>query len=177
MRKITMLKWALVFMIVMNVATLATIIYHNYMEHVQPDETVINTGQGLNPLNGKFFKQQLGFDEMQMDVFRRANSHFRPEAFKIAAAIDSLKGEMFTQLQKAAPDSILLNRLSEEVGLLHSSLKKETFGFYLQLKKICSSQQLMQLEKAFRPLFVNDAVTISSGPRKRNGWGKQDINK
>lgn len=172
MRKITILTWAVVLLAVMNAATIATIFYHNYTERRKVQDVAVNTGYGSNPLNGKFFRQ-LGFDEVQMEQFREANSHFRPAAFKITAAIDSLKGEMFTALQATAPDSMLLNRLSGEVGLLHSSLKKETYQFYLQLKKLCSAQQLIQLDEAFRPLFINDEINAPFNNRQRNGQGKQ----
>jgi hypothetical protein len=176
MRKITILTWAVVLLVVMNVATIATVIYHNYNERRQLEDVAINTGTGSNPLNGKFFRQQLGFDENQMGVFRDANSDFRPAAFKITSAIDSLKGEMFTALQQSAPDSMLLDKLSEEIGRLHSSLKKETCQFYLQLKKVCTAQQLTQLDEAFRPIFINEAITTPFNPRQRKDWGKQHLN-
>lgn len=176
MRKITILTWAVVLLAVMNAATIATIIYHNYNERRQAEGAAINTGYGSNPLNGKFFRQQLGFDEKQMDVFREANSHFRPAAFTITAAIDSLKGEMFAVLQKTMPDTGRLANLSVEIGNMHSSLKAATCQFYLQLKKVCTAQQLTKLDEAFRPLFINDAITTPFNSRQGKGRGKQFLN-
>lgn len=176
LRKTTILTWAVVLLAVMNVATIATIIYHNYNDRRREDGTGINTGAGSNQLNGKFFRQQLGFDENQMKVFREANGHFRPATLKMTAAIDSLKGRMFAALQQPAPDSLLLGKLSEEIGQLHSSLKKETFQFYLQLKKVCTAQQLTQLDEAFRPVFINEVITAPFSPWQRKGRGKQHLN-
>lgn len=177
MQKVTILTWAVVLLVIMNVATITTIIYHNYNERRPADGVIINTSAASNPLNGRFFSQQLGFDETQMNEFRDANSHFRPAAFEITGEIDSLKGEMFTALHKTFPDSILLNRLSDEIGILHSKLKRETYQFYMRLKKVCTAQQLSELDKAFRPLFISDALPTPFNPGQRRGWRKENLNK
>lgn len=86
-------------------------------------------------LNGKFFRQTLGFNEQQMDAFREINRSFRPLVIDLTFGIDSLKNVMFTELQKPAPDTLKLNSMSEQIGQRHGRLKYETYKFYLSIKK------------------------------------------
>ena len=169
MKRNQLLKWAVVLLVITNVVTIATILYHNYKESVVADSVAINTGAGVNMLNGRFFRQTLGFSEVQMDSFRDINQDFRPYAMDLTFGIDSLKTAMFTELQKAAPDTVVLSNLSEQIGQMHGKLKYETFHFYLNLKKICSPAQSVELEKAFLPLFKTENITTPNQYRRR-GW-------
>lgn len=169
MKSNQLLKWVVVLLIITNVVTIATILYHNYKESVVADNVAINTGAGVNMLNGRFFRQTLGFSEVQMDSFRDINQDFRPYTMDLTFGIDSLKTAMFTELQKAAPDTVVLSNLSEQIGQMHGKLKYETFHFYLNVKKICSPAQSVELEKAFLPLFKTENITTPNQHRRR-GW-------
>ncbi|MGF2410779.1 hypothetical protein [Ferruginibacter sp.] len=167
MKRNQLLKWAVVLLVITNVVTIATILYHNYKESVVADSVAINTGAGVNMLNGRFFRQTLGFSEVQMDSFRDINQDFRPYAMDLTFGIDSLKTAMFTELQKAAPDTVVLSNLSEQIGQMHGKLKYGTFHFYLNVKKICSPAQSVELEKAFLPLFKTENITTPNQHRRR----------
>ncbi|MBL7743680.1 MAG: hypothetical protein JNN00_09440, partial [Chitinophagaceae bacterium] len=118
MRKTQILTWLIVLLVVMNAVTIGTIIYHNYQEDQARDNIAINSGEGGNMLNGRFLKQTLGFNDEQMDAFRKANQQFRPFAMDVTNQIDSLKTAMFTELQKTEPDTLQLNAMSEQIGRL-----------------------------------------------------------
>lgn len=164
--KTKILTWIVVLLVTINAVTIGTIIYHNYQENHQNDNIAINAVAGGNMLNGRFFRQTLGFDNEQMNAFRNANHGFRPVAMLITSRIDSLKNEMFIELQQPAPDTTKLNNMSKRIGLLHGELKYETYRFFLALKKICSPQQQAELENAFQPLFKNEAVAIPSNQQR-----------
>jgi len=156
MNKTKLLIWSVVLLVILNLTTIGTILYHNYREKADNKTIVLNT-EGNNMLNGRFFRQTLGFNEAQMDVFRNANREFRPKANGIILQIDSLKNEMFTELKKTKSDTVKLNALSHETGNLHAELKQETNRFYLKIKTVCTPQQLEQLQTTFTPLFRNAA--------------------
>lgn len=173
MRKTQILTWLIVLLVVLNAVTVGTIIYHNYRENQARDNIAINSGPGGNMLNGRFLKQTLGFNDEQMDAFRKANQQFRPFAMDVTDQIDSLKAAMFTELQKAEPDTLKLNGMSEQIGSLHARLKYDTYKFYLNIKKICSPDQMTALEKAFQPLFKNDGAASLPGRQYRRGWNRK----
>ena len=123
MNKNTILIWSVVILAILNVSTIATIVYHNYQERIEKQDIVLDT-QGQNPLNGKYFRQTLGFTDSQMEVFREVNHEFRPNANRIIIKIDSLKREMFTEIKRPSSDTVRLNALALETGNLHAQLKR-----------------------------------------------------
>ncbi|MEO7488534.1 MAG: hypothetical protein ABIU77_15600 [Ferruginibacter sp.] len=169
MNRNQLLTWAVVLLVIANVATVATILYHNYKERMGAGSIAINTGSGVNMLNGRFFRQTLGFTEEQMNSFRDINQVFRPNAMELTFEVDSLKTAMYNELQKRSPDTTQLNHLCVQIGNMHGKLKYETYHFYLNIKKICSPAQSGQLEKAFEPLFKTENITTPNLQR-RKGW-------
>jgi Spy/CpxP family protein refolding chaperone len=165
MNKQTTLIWTVVILVILNVSTVATILYHNYQEKIEQQDIVLDT-EGQNPLNGRYFRQTLGFTESQMEVFREVNHEFRPNANSIIIKIDSLKNEMFAEIKKPVSDTGKLDALAIETGNLHSELKRVTNKFYLKIKAVCTPEQLEKLQEAFKPLFSNQ-------PCKGNGVGRQ----
>lgn len=160
-QKIKWLVWAIIVLFLMNAVTLGTIIYHNYKQEQQVDTISTVSSFSGNPINGRFFRQTLGFDNEQMSVFQEANQQFRPQTMALTLSIDSLKTEMFAEMKKQEPDTMKLNKLSKEIGDRHAQLKEETYRFYLKLKAVCTEQQQLQLEKVFEPLFINENLPIT----------------
>ncbi|MGZ5245008.1 MAG: Spy/CpxP family protein refolding chaperone [Bacteroidia bacterium] len=168
MSKNRILTWVVVLLVTMNVVTIGTILYHNYQENQKRDDIGINSGFGVNMLNGRFFRQSLGFDEQQMDSFRDLNQKFRPYAMDLVYGVDSLKNQMFNELQKVAPDTVKLNSISGQIGELHGRLKYETYKFYLGIRQVCTPAQTAELEKVFQPLFKSEGITTPPNyPRSR----------
>jgi len=171
MNKNTVLGWIVVILVILNVSTMATILYHNHQEKIEKQNILLDT-QGQNPLNGRYFRQSLGFSDSQMVVFREVNQEFRPNANRIILKIDSLKKEMFTEIKKPVSDTIKLNALALETGHLHAELKRETNRFYLKIKAVCTPSQLEKLQDAFSPLFRNESCTGNGQGRQGRGRGQ-----
>ncbi|MFZ1369458.1 MAG: hypothetical protein WAR78_03700 [Ferruginibacter sp.] len=169
MRKNQILTWVIVLLLISNTATIGTILYHNYRENQNANQIGINTGAEINMLNGRYFRQTLGFNEQQMESFRTINREFRPSAMEMTIEIDSLKNNMFAELQKATPDTIQLNEMSKQIGVLHGRLKYATYHFYLNIKNVCSAAQSIELEKIFMPLFKSEGLTAGPNHLRRRG--------
>ncbi|MBK6937320.1 MAG: hypothetical protein IPH18_10900 [Chitinophagaceae bacterium] len=135
MRKTQILTWAVVFLAVTNIVTIGTILYHNYQEKQTKGSVVISGTEGNNMINGRFLRQTLGFDEEQISDFREINQMFRPAVYDLTVMIDSLKADMFIEMQKGLPDTVLLAELSDKIGKMHGQLKYETYNFFIRLKK------------------------------------------
>lgn len=176
------LWWAIVLLVMLNLTTIGTILFRN-SERNGDEMAIVLDENRQNPLTGRFFRQTLGFSDAQMELFREANHTFQLAANDLIYEMDSLKNEMFAELNSPAPDSTLLNTLSDHVGSHHAELKKITNDFYLQLKAVCDSSQCEQLQQAFTPLFRdgtmnrgrgyrwNDSIATGQGHRHRYGRG------
>lgn len=173
LRNIKLLHWLLILLVVMNAVTIGTILVHNYQEKRNQGDVKLNNVPGGNVLNGKFFRQTLGFDDQQMDSFRQINQAFRSGTRELAEKIEALKEEMFSELKKTVPDTLLLSSYSLSIGKMHGELKMETYKFYLLLKDKCTPEQEAELEKVFLPLFKKEGIHGPANQQNRRGWNKE----
>lgn len=167
---------AVVLLLVLNLTTIGTIIYHNSKEtdleniYIEPD---------MPPLNGMYFRKELNFDENQLDAFRNANHHFRPKANEIVLNIDKEKERLFRELQSNHPDSEIIKEISLQIGMLHAELKESTAQFYLSLFKVCNEDQKNKLKNVFSPLFKDSSGCgggrgCGNGRQHRHGQGNRN---
>lgn len=170
LRKTQILTWMVVLLVVLNAVTIGTIIYHQRQEKNGAADLSIGTYGGANPLNGRFFRQEMGFNTRQMEAFRELNQAFRPASMEITFRIDSLKEEMYNQLTGGKADSLVLQKLAAEIGLLHGQLKIETVRFYIRLNALCDSQQQERLAAVFKPLFISEKLMDHGNYRNGPGW-------
>lgn len=156
-------KWlwvAIILLLVLNLTTIGTIIYHSWQESDAAESIIVEPDS--QPLNGKYFRQELGFDSNQVEVFRIANRKFRQEANEIIRSINMQKELLFSELQQAQPNTETVGIISDRIGQLHAQLKKVTADFYIELNKCCTPEQKEKLKTIFTPLFRESPHTGSS---------------
>lgn len=164
-------KWATLLLIVLNVFTIGSFLYHYFSEKNEKQSVVINNGAGSH-LNGRFFRYEIGFDDDQLDKFREVNQLYNPKASVLVQKIDSLKKELFAELNKNQTDTVKLNTLADEIGKNHSLLKKNTNEYYLHIKSIATPDQIEKIQTAFLPLFQDENMHMrGNGSGYRNGAG------
>jgi hypothetical protein len=168
MNKTSLLYWIIALLLILNLSTIGGLIYHHYDQLAEEQPALILDVQNDSRLTGRYFRQVIGFDDEQMEAFRKANRKFQPAANQIIFTIDSLKQEQFNELKKKKSDTVRLFEIAEKIGTQHKELKNITNRFYLEIKKACDEEQCNKLEEVFHPLFKN---TIQGG-RHRN----KDIN-
>ncbi len=164
------LVWIIVLLAIFNLATIVSILLH-IQKDKKAAETVITTGEGQNPLSGRFFMQELGFDQEQIECFRQINREFKPKTNQIIWQMDSLKWVIFEELNRQQVDSARLQQLNARFGELHAKLKDETCTYYLKLKEISDSNQVEKLQTAFEPLFYQENSALH-GRGYGRGYGK-----
>jgi hypothetical protein len=155
MNKINLLYWIIALLLILNLSTIGGLIYHHYQDTEEEQQALILDVQSDSRLTGRYFRQVIGFDDDQMEAFRKANRKFQPTANQIVFTIDSLKLEQFKELKKQTSDTVRLLNIAEEIGNQHSALKNVTNRFYLEIKKVCNDNQCQKLEEVFHPLFRN----------------------
>lgn len=167
MNKNNKLFWAVILLLVLNVTTIATIIWQN--RSVSGPTNCLRVASEGCKLTGKNIDRQLDFNAEQMEVFKQANQLFAPRSCMILCRLDSLKNEMFTELHKDPSDSLRLDSLAVLIGDQHAALKRETILFYKQIQKVCTPEQAPKLQEVFYPLFRNDTPGSSKGKGFRHG--------
>ena len=160
------LIWAVVILAVLNLATIFSLIYHRY-QSIEPDITdsagnVQTSGESIR-YSGRFFRERLNLSRDQMDWFSEYNPVFRRQIQQINAELVEKRYQMLEEMSAVESDTLKLNQLSDSIGILHASLKKVSFDYYLSLKQICDPDQQAKLELLFSEIFAGDEHMRNSG--------------
>ena len=63
-------------------------------------------------------------------------------------------------------DTIILNKLSKDLGNLHTELKNLTIQYYLDMKEVCNEKQKVKLFQLFKTMVnSNGSITM---PKEKN---------
>jgi hypothetical protein len=163
--------WAIAVLAVMNLATLITVIYHKN-KFVQkeladmPDRT--KSESASFKYSGRYFMDELNLSNEQIKKFSEFNPEFRRKVMEINRSLDSKRHEMLVEMAEKDCDTNRLNLLSDSIGYLHASLKKQTYLYYMNFNRICNEEQQKKLEQLFGEMFRSD---IQMGQHGRSGQG------
>lgn len=169
--------WAIVFLAVLNISTLATILIHQNQSKTPVANTSANQRQlevDAEAFSGRYFRDKLQLDSEQMNRFRTFNPIFRSQARAITVELGRLRREMLTEMSAAKSDTLRLAKLSDSIGNLHRDLKLLTYRYYLDIKTMCNPSQQNQLQILFSTMFTNDAPMSfpgRGGPGNGRGQG------
>jgi hypothetical protein len=107
-----------------------------------------------------------------MTTFVEFNPAFRENVRNINMDLNLFRQEMLSEMAAEKCDTIRLNTLSDSIGTLHANLKKVTYKYYIDLKKICDQQQQERLKQLFGGMFVTDIQTGQHGKGGPYGRGR-----
>lgn len=168
----TYMIWAIVVLAVMNLSTLATILYQNHKSNRIGNETAVKDSRQLETdaenFSGRYFRDKLNLDDRQMEKFRDINPIFRRKAQAVTLELTDLRKKMLAEMAVVNSDTARLNALSDSIGHLHSTLKRLTYVYYIDIKEICNAKQQELLRELFNEMFIND---LSMGFQGRGGPG------
>jgi Spy/CpxP family protein refolding chaperone len=169
----TLLVWSVIVLALMNITTFITIGYHvyntNQTEKIAGTQNTKLLETDAVQFSGRYFRDQLGLTDGQMEQFREFNPEFRQQALDITIHLAEDRQEMLDEMVSSSPDTVKLNQLSGEIGNLHRSLKVLTYRYYLDMKNLCTPEQQIKLKDLFHTMFSNDAQM--GYPGKGNGQG------
>lgn len=163
--------WAIAVLAVMNLTTLLTIIYHKSKSAekeiiVTPDQARSETTSVK--FSGRYFRDALNLSDEQMKMFSEFNPEFRQKVMAINRNLEIKRKEMLAEMSKKNCDTNRLNLLSDSIGYLHAGLKKQTYLYYMNFKRICNEEQQEKLEQLFGEMFSSD---VQMQQRERGGPG------
>jgi len=167
--------WAIVALAVLNLTTILTIIYsrsQNGQVNAVPETGIIQSENASARFSGRYFRDQLGLNNEQMSRFKEFNPGFRQHVRDININLVHLRQQMLEEMSAPDSDTSKLDLLSDSVGYLHADLKKLTYRYYLDFKKICNKQQKEKLDQLFGEMFATDIHTGQYGPGGPYGRGR-----
>lgn len=162
--KTKILAWIIGLLVIFNLTTLATIGYNRYAApQNQNFKSSHSTERGFIQYNGRFFRDSLNLNREQMSKFREINHAFRSDVNSLNGKLRNLRQRMMDNMASSNPDTLALNQLSDSIGVLHAKLKRNTYHYYLSIKKICNIKQQAKLKNLFIPIFGTEDPSSCSG--------------
>ena len=172
----SILIWIIVILAVTNISTLGTIIYNSCLqEGTAPDSSPAPIDIPDSYL-GRFFRDELKLNYEQHQQFRSFRQHFHTQANIVTGKMQVKRNELRLELGKEKSDTVYLQRLANEIGDLHADLKQLTFGYYLELKNVCTEEQKEKLFQIFSTM-TNQEAEIEMPDKKQNPFQNKSNNK
>ncbi len=134
----------IVLLILLNITIVGTILYNknevaNYK--VQDKKEIVAPSNHL----GRFFKEELNLSNKQHREFQDIRHQYHQNSDIILKKMEINRNDLLTELGKEKSDTIILNRLSNDLGYLHTELKNLTIQYYLDMKEVCNEKQKIKL--------------------------------
>lgn len=164
------LTWIIVVLLATNLSMGISFLYHKqqdkkFME--QQEEAAIEVPSERRT---RFFREQLNLGQDQMDTFRELNRNYNKTAWRVTHQLEALRTEMVKELGRENPREKTLESISEQIGELHTKLKKETIDYYMQMKEVCNEEQQIKLNEIFISMLKKkeDVSLPEYGRRNQN---------
>ena len=167
MNRTKILIWIILILFATNVATIVSgLIYTSNRKKAEASKVEI-------PINRRimFFEEQLDLEWDQRNMFREYLSTFNQNARLTTNRINILRYQMIDEMAGDNPDTEKLNKISNEIGDLHSQLKKATISYYMNMKNICNKEQQKRLHDLFRVMADPEGDINSFGRGRGRGQG------
>jgi hypothetical protein len=170
-RKYRMLTWMVVILLALNVATIASLVYHSRqpeknLRASQEDQISAKSDQGT-----RFFRERLNLSPDQVIRFREVNRNYNRAANLITNRLERLRSDMVEEMGKAQPDTARLNVICREVGKNHENLKRHTIDHFFRMKTLCTEEQAARLTGIFMEMVQKqDTAVVHQGRRRGGPW-------
>ncbi|HBG25178.1 MAG: hypothetical protein CVU10_09760 [Bacteroidetes bacterium HGW-Bacteroidetes-5] len=155
------LVWSVILLALLNISTIAAILVNNRANSSAEESIIIDPES--SPLNGRYLREELNFNHDQIEIFRQESREFRQSANRVIEKLNRYKSLLFEEIHRENPDRLKTKEYSDSIGHAHSQLKEMTVDFYLKIRKCCTDDQTVKLEKIFAPLFRDNPQMRGAG--------------
>lgn len=163
------LIWLIIFLLLLNIAAISSMIYQRV--RLAKDTSFIPHAPFHRdremPGEGRFLREFLELDTEQFEKFKVARHSFQMKAWEITEELREKKIEFLKELNRKNPDTGKIQKISEDIGDLHSDLRVETGNYYLELRAICHKEQQQKLYHFFMQTF--ERPEMEPGPGRGAG--------
>jgi Spy/CpxP family protein refolding chaperone len=163
---------------IINLAAVASVIYHLRKHHQMSDEMPANgepMGDTLSsPPGPGFLMKELGFDDAQRKAFHESRIAFRDKARPLFMELRQQNNALADEIISDNPDTLKMNLISRQIGDNQVQLKLLTVGHMLEVKAIAKPGQQEKLGMFYRDLLSRDGRPPGKGMQHRYRHGRGD---
>jgi len=138
--------WVMIVLIVINIAALISYFYFSRPACETP-------GCENSNGSGNALQTALGLTDEQSAKVATINETYQQTAGPVSAAIKETRGAILTEMEKENPDPAAINTLIRNLSELQIKLQQENIRQYMELKKVCNSEQAQKLSAFYRELY------------------------
>lgn len=156
-KKIRILSWALIFILIINFSAIGTMIYRHsqFVKEFRPKEEFIPGNpkmpgrHGKNDIYKQFLVKELNLSVKQQNQFDIIKKDFISESHLYFDSIHYYNDLIDSQLNYNSPNKLLINNYASKIGDFHKNLKIEFIDYNIQLKNILTKAQKRRYFDAF----------------------------
>ena len=156
-KKIKILSWTLIFVLLMNITAISTIIYR-HREHMK----MLKKNECLTPkyqqehigerkeVYKKYLIEELNLSEQQQIQYDNIKTDFHSKTHSFFDSIHYYNTLIDSQLINDEADRLLIEKYSTRIGNLHKQLKIEYIYYNFNIKNILNQNQKVKYFDAFK---------------------------
>jgi len=144
--------WTVIILVALNVFTLSTIWLTKLF---RPDPFPHTFHEERRPPVDNFFKKELNFSEDQIQKFEESREKHAIQSLALYSMLFLKKEKLVNELFVHDVDSIMILKLSEEIGMMQTELEMKNNAHILELKSICNHEQQEKLKLIFNEMLEN----------------------
>jgi len=149
--------WAITVLLIMNITTLALLWFSQFKrpEPFPPPGSRESLIKGVS-----FLKKELNLSEKQIQQFIESRNKHANQSKENQHKIHQLKRQILDEVFKPVPDSVKIQRLSNEIGQQQIEFEHYLFKHFLELKSYCNQEQQEKLKS-----FFYDVASMARPPK------------
>jgi Spy/CpxP family protein refolding chaperone len=157
-------RYAILTIIVLGViivtAIITSLIYNNGFKNDMPKQVHFHDVK-------KMLHDELGLSREQDIKIEFIQKDFKNSAHPIIKDLEEKRLIMTKELSAANPDTVVLFKLSEDIGNLHNRLKQVSLKHLLMIRAICNPQQIQKLNLITMRLLEPEGVPGKKEERRQ----------
>lgn len=172
-KKYRVIPWILAFLVIVVVSAITTFI-------------IINTGiltkeQPVQEIkSGTVLQTELSLTPDQNVKVEQINSSYKETTEPVISAIRDKKVELLDELSKDQTDTNKVSKIANELSTEQKKLQKANINQFLDLKKVCNTEQTKKLSQIYSELYGCNGKGKGRGQGQgmghRHRWGQQGQN-
>lgn len=137
---------------VVNLAFVMTVIYK--INNIKNER---NYRHDRGHRNGsRFMAKEIGFDEAQQELFTKSRREFREKAEPLHKNLGELNSLLINEVTSTNPDTLKCRELSNQIGIIHTRIKIESYNHFLKVRSIAKPTQVNKLNRFYRELLLEN---------------------
>lgn len=163
----SVIGWVVILLIIVNIGAISIFVYHLYFKKDF-------TEQGpQHPGPDSFMVKELGLDKQQSAQFMVMKKAHMDKVHAFVTRIKEEKQLLAKNVVAETADTLKLDSIADNIGVLYASIRKANTRHYFELKKICTPQQQIKLAEIFGNVFCcDDKMGCREKGNRNNCCGK-----